>query len=466
MNTSEFYNNLIISSIFPFQADKHPTISTSRRQSFLDGLALLLNGSSPSTSVYPFLKEKTILITRNKQLKDNDKIYFNKFFCLIREYSQHCLTLNKNDMDDIHSSLEFLVLEYNKNKCMKRIIDDLFDDAVSNLEKLPNANFDHLCQKITYSKLKKGTADYFHLKKKQMILKEYILILFDWINYIISNRNSIRKNKSNVELKIILKFQTIGKALYYSEIFNFILKQVYSNVDDYQHILYYLDKVSAHKRSLDLIIKVLKQRTFDYGEIYKNIQWYFIKPIESIVSLEEKPSLSFDKIWSACGCQNDDIKIKFQNDYIKNQLDSYDTNLKLITCLHSEIRIIDYLIEQNIQEIYDQDVEIGISKLPCYLCSLYIEKLNNKFHRKFYVDSSTTHGKIYPNWMFRKNEENMIKNSVHSQLYKLLTNEIQLLQLRIKTKSGDNDEQDTETDDDDVDYDITDRNLNDIVNVS
>jgi hypothetical protein len=81
-----------------------------------------------------------------------------------------------------------------------------------------------------------------------------------------------------------------------------------------------------------------------------------------------------------------------------------------LTC-DREIRIIDYLIEQNIREIYDHDVEIEISKLPCYPCSLSIEELNNKFYRKFSVGSSATHGKIHPNWMFRKNEEDMIINS-------------------------------------------------------
>jgi hypothetical protein len=39
-----------------------------------------------------------------------------------------------------------------------------------------------------------------------------------------------------------------------------------------ERILYYLDKVSAHIRSLNLILKCLYQRQFDYGEIYKSIQ--------------------------------------------------------------------------------------------------------------------------------------------------------------------------------------------------
>jgi len=183
--------------------------------------------------------------------------------------------------------------------------------------------------------LKKGATDYSYLIKKQMTLKEYILILFGWINKIISYRNSIKNNKSNVELEIISKFQTNGALLYHSEIFSFILKRVYSNAGDYQRIQYYLDKISANQRSLVLILKCLKQRTSAYGGTYKNIQWSFIEPIEEIVELKEKPSSSsFDKIWSGCGFQNDEIKTEFQNDFIENKLDPYDTNLKLKTYLH------------------------------------------------------------------------------------------------------------------------------------
>jgi hypothetical protein len=468
MTTSEFfYNHLIISSIFPFKTDKRPTISTTRRHTFLNGLALLLNGSNQCTSVYPHLKEKKVLITRNEPLKNADKIYFDKFFGLIRDYSQHCSTSNKNGKEDIYSSLESLIFEYNKNKSIKRILDPLFEDAVSNLEKVPatNLNLDDLCKKITYGGSKKGSADYTYLKNKQMPLKKYISLLFDWINYIISNRNSIKNNESNVELKIILKFQTTGAFLYHSEIFRSILKQVLSNVDDYERVLYYLDKVSAHKRSLNLIRKCLEQHTSEYGETYKNIQWLFIEPIQDTVELKETPSSSFDQIWSKCGFKNDQIKTKFQADYIGDKFHPYDTNLKLDTCLHSEIRIIDHLIKENIQEIHDQDVELGISKLPCYLCSLYIEELNKKFNRKFYVGSST-HGKIYPNWMFRKNEEDTIKNSVHRQLDILLEQAIQKLKSRIRTKSGDSDKQDTQTDDDDVSNEFKHRDWNDLTNAS
>ncbi|CAF1283527.1 unnamed protein product [Rotaria sordida] len=381
MTSSEFYNNLIISSIFPFKTNKQPTKSKTLRHTFLDGLALLLNGSNKCTSVYPLLKEKKILITCNESLKNDDKIYFDEFFGLIREYSQYCLTSNRHDMKKIYLLLESIIFEYNKNKSIKRITDDLFNDVVSNLKKLSNANVDDLCQKITYGKLKKGSPEYYYLKQKNILLKEFILKLYNWIDYIISNRHAIKNNKNNVELEIILKFQVIGELLYNSEIFRSILSKVYS--------------------------------------------------------------------------------IEYQDRFIENKFVEYDSSLKLSTCLHSEIRMIDYLIEQNIKEVYDNDVEIGISKLPCYLCSLYIAKLNGDLNRTFYIGSLRTNEKIYPNWMFRNNEKDKIIDDIHNQLYTFIKNEVQLLQLRIRNKSGDSDMQDTEIGDDDDDNFFVHVNMND-----
>ncbi|CAF4831230.1 unnamed protein product, partial [Rotaria sp. Silwood2] len=156
------------------------------------------------------------------------------------------------------------------------------------------------------------------------------------------------------------------------------------------------------------------------------------------------PSSSFDKIWLACRLENDETKKEFQDKFIENKFNSYDSSFKLSTCLHSEIRMIDYLIEQNIKEVHDNDVEIGISKLPCYLCSLYIEKLNIDFNRTFYIGSLRTNEKIYPNWMFRNNEKDKIIDDIHNQLCKFIKNEVQLFQLTIRNKIDNSDQQATE----------------------
>jgi hypothetical protein len=104
--------------------------------------ALLLNGSKSCTSVYPWLKNKQILITSNESLTNNDKIYFDHFFGLIRIYSCFCLISHKEGMSETYTRLKSLILQHNKDKCIKRIFDSLFNDAVSNLEKLPDFNID------------------------------------------------------------------------------------------------------------------------------------------------------------------------------------------------------------------------------------------------------------------------------------------------------------------------------------
>ncbi|CAF1344967.1 unnamed protein product [Rotaria sordida] len=424
MDLPSFHNNLLISSLFPFKTENNQILSSkTKRHSFLNGLALLLNGSNQCTSVYPWLKKKQLLITRNEPLTNDDETYFNQFFDLIRKYTMFCLINYEKGMNEIYSTLKFIIFQYNKKKCIKRILDPLFDDVILNLEKLLNYDIDKICENINIDKLIQGSADYIYLQEQKISLKEFISILLSRVKNIILRRDSIKINKNESEPKMIEIFQVYCESLYHSKIFRSILLQVYSNDDDHERIIYYLDKVSAHLRSLDLILKTLEKRTSDYGEIYQNIHWYFIEPIENIINLNEAPSLSFDKIWLAFDLLHDDeLKNDFKQKYIGNKFVEYDTKLKLSTCLHSEIRMIDYLIEQNIQ-VDDYDIEIGISKLPCCICSLYIKKLNEEFNRNFCV-TSITHGKIYPNWAFRNNEDDDIMSYVNDELYTLIERQI------------------------------------------
>jgi hypothetical protein len=452
MTSPSFYNNLLISSIFPYKTEKYSIISPpTKRHSFLNGLALLLNGSKSCTSVYPWFKKKQLLIACNEPLTNNDTIYFDHFFGLIRIYSRLCLISDRSGMIETHSLLNLLIFQYNKDKCIKRIFDPLFNDVISNLVKLVNYDIDEICENIIVGTISKGSPDYVYLKAKDTPLNEYISMLFTWVKDIISLRDLIEKDKKKTKLKTLETIQAHCEVLYYSKIFGLTLKYVHSIVHDHDHILYYLDKVSAHKRSVDLLLKCLEKRKADYGEMYKDIQWYFIEPIENTVELKEQPLLSFDKIWLDCGLPNDQTKIDFKLKFIGNQLDKYDKELKIETCIHCEIRIIDYLIEQNIHEVHDPDIEIGISKLPCYLCSLYIENLNEKYNRTFCVASLTTHGKIYPKWAFRNNEEDGIMNSVNDQLYRLIKKELKELERDNRKKSGESDKQETSLDGDDVD---------------
>ena len=452
MDLVAFHDTLLASSIFLHKTDKSPMIlPTTRRHRFLNGLALLLSGSESCTSVYPWLQKRQLLIARNKPLKSDDEIYFNRFFGLIRIYSRFCLTSDEQGMTETHSILESTVFEYNKDKCIKRILNSLFDDTVSKLQKLLIVNIDRICENITVSKLTKGSADYTYLRKRKMPLKEYITKLFTWINRILLLRESIRNDKKNLDLRTIEKFQQCSELLYSPTIFRSIVLYQYPAVDDCERIQYYIDKTSAHIRSLSLLLLCLQKRTSEYGEIYKNMQWYFIEPIQFTVNLEKPLSLTFDQIWKDCNLPEDQEKTDFKRQYIGDKFLPYDSSLKLSTSLHSEIRIIDYLIAHNIHEVHDGDVEIGISKLSCYPCSLYIEQLNQKFNRKFCTGDMVTHGKIYPNWAFRSNEDETIRSYVNVELYKLIKKELIEWGLRTRTKSGDSDKLETEPDDDDLD---------------
>ncbi|CAF1253529.1 unnamed protein product [Adineta steineri] len=371
---------------------------------------------------------------------------------MIRIYSRFCLTSDKEGMLETYSILNFFIFEYNKEKCIKRILNPLFNEAFSNLVNLiHHDDVENICQNITVGKLNKGSADYIYLKEQNMLLNEYILVLFDWIKDLTLYRNSIAKDKNNLELKTIQKFQGRCKILYSSKILYSIIKYKYPNVIEHDRILYCLDKMSVHVRSLDLILICLEQRKFDYGEIYKNIKWRFIEPTQNIIELNEKPSVTFDNLRSNCKLPDDLTKLDFKLKYIQNRFDGYDNTLELSTCIHCEIRLIDYLIEQNIHEIYnDDDIAICISKLSCYPCLLYIEKLNARFNRNFCVARSTTHGTIYSDWSFRNNEDYNIMNYVNDQLYNLIQKELKDFERNGRTKSGDSDKQETDLDDDDV----------------
>ncbi|CAF1653151.1 unnamed protein product, partial [Didymodactylos carnosus] len=69
-------------------------------------------------------------------------------------------------MSDTYSILKQTIFQYNKHKCIKRILNPLFNDALSNFEKLPNYDTDKICENISIEKQKKGSADYYYLTEK------------------------------------------------------------------------------------------------------------------------------------------------------------------------------------------------------------------------------------------------------------------------------------------------------------
>jgi hypothetical protein len=111
--------------------------------------------------------------------------------------------------------------------------------------------------------------------------------------------------------------------------------------------------------------------------------------------------------------------------------------------MHAEILLIDYLLKNNInKKEYCNEVRIGISKMPCLLCSEYIGALNQKYNCCFY-ERDSIHEKIYTNWIYRLNEDPAIINLIDDQLIEKIQNSIQELcrknNRRGPNNSGDSD---------------------------
>ncbi|CAF5091828.1 unnamed protein product, partial [Rotaria sp. Silwood1] len=193
-------------------------------------------------------------------------------------------------MIETHAILRSIVFEYNKDKCIKRIIGVNFNEAVTSLQALLDVNIDRIYEdivSITINEFNKGSVDYTYIKVLNVPLEEYIQILFTWINRIVLLRKSIIEDKNNVDLKTIENVQVYAELLYSSTIFRLILSHTNVTIKHHLRIEYYVDKVSAHLRSLNVILLCLQEKPLEFGEMYKNIEWYFIEPIQSTIELKK-----------------------------------------------------------------------------------------------------------------------------------------------------------------------------------
>ncbi len=122
---------------------------------------------------------------------------------------------------------------------------------------------------------------------------------------------------------------------------------------------------------------------------------------------------------------------------------SIDNDRFYVVLMNAEILLIDHLLINNIDETnYSKEVEIGISKMSCLLCSYYIDALNKKYDRCF-CQSYSTNGKVYGKWTYRHNEDSSILNLINEKLIENIQQSIQNLCLTSgrasSQKSGDSD---------------------------
>ncbi|CAF1273215.1 unnamed protein product [Didymodactylos carnosus] len=444
----DFHNYVLLSQALSYNTRKYRCEnSLSKRTSFLNGFALLLNGSNVCTVVYPWLKEKVILIARNEKLENVDRYYFDQFFSLIRVYSSMFWNVDRTDnqndtFDDIKDILINLVNNFNQEKIMKRLFDYLFDDAVKQLLQVTKIDDNEKQQIINsvntnvgiYIK-NKSTTEYACLMKENMTVENYISFLLARVERLIELRDIIKKSRKNPLHSDIRKLQNNALLLYESTIFKILI------VKD-PRVYYYIDKISAHMRALNGLLKCFEQDQARYAYIYREIKWRIINPHERCVLLNNGPTNVFRMLWSNL-FPDIDPEETVNNVLAPNLNKQYDISKTLDVCVHCELLLIDYLLKNQINEIEGQlDVEIGISKMSCYLCSLYIAELN-KEHKRIFCLSDSTHGKVYQKWDFIPDEQQHLKQNVErvviEQIEKYL-NDIQLDQKQSGVKHiGDSD---------------------------
>lgn len=448
--TDLIYSHILLSETLCFAEDKARSDNAHEKSKFLSSLALLLNGDAACTAVYVNQTEKTILIARNEPTSTQDHRYFNHFFALVRIYSNICFDREKDaSSKDAKNLLRSVVYKYNAKKIIKRftnkkaaILDRLKQLVDPKTDQTPF--IDELRSKSQVYRHKPAITEKLHLISKNRNDEEYVQHLFQEIKRFLIAYDQLIKNQANPTDEQFNDAICSAVELYQSRLFLFILKSIEQRDGDG---VYYFEKISAHMRSLNLILKCLLSRRSDLGEIYKNITWKLIPAVQKEAILNVTPKKAFEILFENCAPKSFNTlenltSEEFYDKHLK-RMSSYDENRRISMHVHAEILLVDYLLNNGINQTSGlNDVEIGISKMPCLLCCYYISELNKKCNRYFFP-SQWSNGKIYGKWLLRDAEDSSIIESINEKLVEKLKRAIQKLCLDSNRsgphKSGDSD---------------------------
>ncbi|UJR38352.1 hypothetical protein I4U23_031022 [Adineta vaga] len=317
MNDSTVLSHIYLCESLCYSSEKIRPSYRTERSKFLSSLALILNGNASCTAVYVLQGEQCVLISRNGPIAATDERYFNGFFRLIRIYANLC---------------------FNNH------------------------------QQIA--------------KEKNQSEEDYVQFLFDQLAKFITIREQLIHNKENPTDHQLPSATELATILYSSRLFQFMLNHLDENTGTGS---YYFEKISAHDRSLQILFKCLHVRTDYVIDLYKNITWKLISSIETIKYLSITPRQAFENIFTyLCHLADGDLldilsNMKSETFYDKHllKLKRIDNNRNQSVHIHAEILLINHLLNMNINETNgSQDIEIGISKMPCLLCWLYMNYLN------------------------------------------------------------------------------------------
>jgi hypothetical protein len=341
--------------------------------------------------------------------------------------------------------LDSLVFEYNSKKIISRFT-GRHPEVIDGLKKLVQCNTDE--KRVFVKELRSNQDSYKNspLTTEKMCLisenyteDDYVEFLLKQLDRFLAAHDELIKNRADPNDDQLILATGIATVLYQSRLFRYMLN--YSKATALNGV-YYFEKTSGHQRSLGLLLKCLLIEKEKYGEIYKNISWKLIPSIEQKQKLNVTPRLAFKKIFTnLIHSSNEDLsKIlqeitsdSFYDEHLMT-LETIDKEPMYVGQVHAEILLIDYLLTNNINmKENSNEVKIGISKMPCLLCSEYIGALNRNHHCCFYQCDST-HGKIYAKWIYRPNEDPAIINLINDKLIEKIKLIIQ--KLCLKTNRG------------------------------
>ncbi|CAF0892498.1 unnamed protein product [Rotaria sordida] len=437
--------------------DKIRVLGVTDQSRFLSSLALVLNGSTTCTAVYVNLSDKIVFIARNEPITINDEQYFDRFFRQIRIYASLASLCSFKDkaIQEAEDQLYSLVCAYNSKKMMKYFIgrNSTVIDGLKEMVKWDTDEKRHFVEELRSNK-NHYTDNPLMTEKVYLICKNYteesyMDFLLKKVDEFLTVRDQLFGNQVDPSEHQLMLAARLAMILYQSRLFQFILNHSIGTADKG---VYYFEKTSAHIRAENVLLKCLLNNKERFGQIFKNISWKLVPPIQQTHQLNITPREAFENIFKNLLHSSNEIisnilqntaSDSFYNQYLA-KLKEIDEKPVYVGHLHAEILLIDYILNNNSkQQDHSNQVEIGISKMPCLPCSYYIAALNKTHNRCFY-HSDATSGKLYGKWIYRSNEDPSIINQINDKLIEKLQNLIQKILVESgrdghPKKSGDSD---------------------------
>jgi hypothetical protein len=179
--------------------------------------------------------------------------------------------------------------------------------------------------------------------------EDYIEFLLKQLDRFLVARDALIDNRRQPTDDQLILAARLATSLYQSRLFQCMLKSSAATADKG---VYYFEKTSGHQRSLGLLLKCLLTHNNNYGEIYKNISWKLVPPIERKQPLKITPRQAFEKIFTKLfDSSNEGLSENLQGIEMNTFYDEHLMGLETIDVghVHTEILLIDYLLTNNIK---------------------------------------------------------------------------------------------------------------------